>query len=430
MLGRSYRSLTVVTVLAGIGLLAAACGNDAKDACERVNELCASQPSFKLDCSTSEDGYDKASDAEKEKADKAFDCVDDAKSCDAAVACLFAAGGTPVAGGSSSGGDGTSSSGAPAACDPAKCFTGNECLPLEGVEECRKVCSSNDEPSTSCPFNYNCVSTDPDNDVKPFCVATTARTNDGEKLEKKESGQWGYPCLASKGSKNPDCDRDQGFYCYGTSPTDGDSYCTRYDCESDLECGPGFACVDINTTPNIATSKKKETGKTQKVCLKRTYCSPCAVDLDCPDDKGVPQHCITDKRGRGFCTPECTSSQNCNNEAKCVTAKLGGSKTAKVCYPRSTVCIGEPKLCASCLVDTDCGEGGVCTHGQYTTEKFCITPAPGGDCAQCPKEVSDPARKIGCSKEAGDLYPANYCLPVYSIGGTLGADIGCWTPDR
>src|SRR6185503_13579122 len=119
-------------------------------------------------------------------------------------------------------------------CDSAKCFAGNECLPLDGVEECRKTCASNDDPSTSCTFNYNCVSTDPANDVKPFCVETTARTNDGTLLEKKDSGQWGFPCQANLGSKNPACDTDQGFYCYGISPSDGNAYCTRYDCQSDL----------------------------------------------------------------------------------------------------------------------------------------------------------------------------------------------------
>ncbi|MFO0734232.1 MAG: hypothetical protein U0270_00055 [Labilithrix sp.] len=426
----------VAFVAAMVGL-AAACGNSIQDACEHANELCANQPGFtiKSDCSQAEAEYDKLPDAQKEKQDKAADCINDAESCTAVFQCLVNSGAVPSgSSGTDTSSSSSSSSGEPVPggpCDPAKCFTGNECLPLDGVEECRKTCASNDDPNTSCPFNYNCVSTDPANNVKPFCVATTARTNDGEKLQQKE-GQWGAPCQANQGSKNPACDYDQRFYCYGISPTDGDAYCTRYDCESDLECGPGFACVDINTTPNVATSKKKAIGKTQKVCLRRTYCSPCTADVDCTTIEGTKQHCIRDSVGRGFCTPECETNSNCNNEAKCVTAKLDDNSSAKVCYPRSKVCIGEKdKLCSSCLVDTDCGEGGVCTHGQFTTEKFCILPAPGGDCTKCPAEApTTPPRKVGCSKQEDDLYPAAYCIPLYSIGGTVGADIGCWTPDR
>lgn len=422
---RSLRSLSVVAVFAGGLILVAACGNSAKDSCEKLNELCSAQH-LTSDCSQAEDRYDKLSDADKEKADKADDCIDDAKDCAGALACL-------AQNGAVSPGSSTSSSGAVpgAACDNSKCFAGNECLPLEGVEECRKTCSSNDDPSTSCPFNYNCVSTDPDNGVKPFCVETTALTNDGAKLEKKDTGQWGFPCQANLGSKNPACDTAQGFYCYGISPTDGNAYCTRYDCQSDLECGAGFACVDINTTPNVATAKKKAIGATQKVCIRRAYCSPCTVDLDCNAIEGTPQHCIVDSVGRGFCTPECASNGNCNNEAKCVTVELASGDQKKVCYPRSKVCVGTGGLCSSCLVDTDCKDpDAICTHGQFTTEKFCITKAPDGDCTKCPKELTSPARKVGCSSKDDDLYPANYCIPVYAVGGQVGADIGCWTPDR
>lgn len=421
----SYRSSAILAVFAGLIVLAAACGNSSKDACEHMNELCASSqsgPKVTADCSQAESKYDSLSDADKEKADKANDCINDATTCEAALKCALGSGGT-----SSS----SSSSGGPAGpCETSKCFPGNECLPLDGVTECRKTCSSNDDPATSCPFNYNCVSTDPANGVPPFCVATTALTNDGNKLERKDSGQWGFPCQANQGSKNPACDSDQGFYCYGTSPTDGNAYCTRYDCESDLECGAGFACVDINKTPNVGTAKKKTIGETQKVCLLRSYCSPCSTDIDCTTVAGRKQHCIVDAGGRGFCTPECTSNQNCNTEAKCVTVQLEDATQSKVCYPRSKVCVGDGKLCSSCLVDTDCGEDGICTHGQYTTEKFCIKKAPGGDCTKCEKELTSPARKIGCSSKDDDLYPANYCIGLYSIGGTVGSDIGCWTPDR
>lgn len=330
------------------------------------------------------------------------------------------------------GDDKSTSSGGPAApCEDAKCLPGNKCLPLDGVVACRKTCGSNDDPASSCPFNYVCVNSQPGTDIPPFCVQTTARTNDGAELQKKD-GLWGTPCQPNLGSENPACDKSQGFYCFGKSPTDAYAYCTRYDCLADIECGAGFACQDVNTTPNAGTAKHKTGNATQKICVRRTYCSPCAADVDCTTvDPGHPQHCIVDTAGRGFCTPECDANSNCSLEAKCVTAQLETGDAKKVCYPRSGACIGDGTLCSSCLTDTDCGDDGYCTHGNYTAERFCIKKAPGGDCKQCPKSITSttPARKVGCADKADDLYPAGYCFGVTMLNGQA-ADIGCWTPDR
>ena len=72
-----------------ITLLIVACGNSTKDACEHVNEVCASKQGFtKSDCSQAEAKYDALSDADKEKADKIADCVNDADTCDAVLACV------------------------------------------------------------------------------------------------------------------------------------------------------------------------------------------------------------------------------------------------------------------------------------------------------------------------------------------------------
>src|SRR5262245_16440177 len=77
-----------------------------------------------------------------------------------------------------------------AGCDDAKCATGNKCLPLNGEIKCRKTCSSNADPASSCPFNYTCV--DPQQDgVPPFCVQDTSVAPSGGPL-KKADGQWGF----------------------------------------------------------------------------------------------------------------------------------------------------------------------------------------------------------------------------------------------
>lgn len=82
------KKVLVVSLVASLTLLVMACSADAEDSCERANELCASRAGFvKSDCSRSSDDYDKLSDAQKEKADRVIECIDDADSCDEVVKC-------------------------------------------------------------------------------------------------------------------------------------------------------------------------------------------------------------------------------------------------------------------------------------------------------------------------------------------------------
>jgi hypothetical protein len=315
-------------------------------------------------------------------------------------------------------------------CDSAKCAPGNRCLVLNGEEKCRKTCSSNTDPAKSCPFGYTC--TDTQTGVEPFCTQDKAFGGDGNPIVKKDSGQWGAKCQANLGVSNPGCDVDQGFYCYGISPTDGDAYCTRYDCQSDDECGAGFWCGKINQTPNVATAKRGTVGAVQNVCLRRTYCATCKVDLDCPTIQGTAQHCVMDASGSNVCMPECQKTTNCPTEAKCVTV---GDLPSKVCYPRATVCVGDGSLCSPCRVDTDCGEDGACVKGQYTTEKACAKKSTSscnsgkaqGSCVT--QMATPPSAQVRCLGGVFDEVPKDYCHGLYLIGDT-GADIGCWTPKR
>lgn len=318
-------------------------------------------------------------------------------------------------------------SAAPVTCDDAKCAPGNKCLPY-GTEplKCRKTCSSNSEAATSCPFGYTC--TDTGEGVEPFCVKDRA-TFDGKPLTKKDTGQWGAACQATLGVTNPGCDGDQGFFCYGISPTDGSAYCTRYDCEADEECGAGFWCATINKAPNVASTKRSAPGEVQKVCLRRAYCATCKVDLDCPPILGTPQHCMADEAGTTFCAPECAQSNNCPNEAKCVDAGFD----AKVCYPRSRLCVGDGSLCSPCRSDVDCGEDGMCVKGQYTTEKTCAkkstTSCEAGTARGSCAETAASGVRVACLGGRIDDVPADYCHGFYQIGSDSG-DIGCYTPKR
>ncbi len=316
-------------------------------------------------------------------------------------------------------------------CDSTKCAPGNTCLSLDGELKCRKTCSSNTDPATSCPFGYTC--TDTGTGDSPFCVQDTARRADGLPLEKKGSGQWGASCQANLGVENPQCDTEQEFYCYGVSPTDGNAYCTRYECETDRDCGAGFWCGEVNQTPNVLTAKRTTFGAVQKVCLRRDYCSTCTVDLDCPPMGGKNQHCIEDASGARVCTPECDGNQSCPTEASCVDVGVG----AKVCYPRATVCVGDGALCSPCRSDADCGEDGICVKGQYTTEKTCAKKAKGScgtgfdpKAGSCPSSVqAGPNTEVRCLGFAFKEVPENYCHGYYPFKKS-GGDVGCWSPTR
>ena len=316
-------------------------------------------------------------------------------------------------------------------CKDADCLAGNRCIAAQGETKCRKPCSSNTDPTKNCPFNYTCVSQEPE----AFCVKDAVEV-------KKGKGQWGELCNPTGGiTTNPDCDTAQEFYCYATGKSDGAAYCTRYLCASDRDCAAGFYCGDANVTPS-AESDAIDPGNTQKVCLKRSYCAPCAVDLDCPTYQGKPQRCVPGDDGKSFCSPPCDTKANCQKDARC--AELGDG--AKVCFPLAGKCVGDGTLCSPCRSDADCKDGA-CVKGQYTEERSCAVksakpctltkdqpqkptdyecPAPAGG-PQTPKPVA--IRCLGGSPKQGwpfNEVPKDYCHGLYGFGES--ADVGCWTP--
>lgn len=323
----------------------------------------------------------------------------------------------------------------PPPCDSTKCYPGNTCLPLNGVVECRKTCSSNIDPKQNCPFGYTCVDSGASS---PFCV------KDNVTLTKATKGQWGSPCAPTGGLvENADCDVQQGFACYGLSPTDADAYCTLFGCATDRDCGAGFYCGDANVAPNVE-NPNRSLGETQRVCLRRDYCAPCAVDLDCPPLDGVTQHCLPGDDGAGFCSPECETNKNCNKEARCVEMiglEDAEGNTVKACYPRAGTCVGDGNLCSPCRSDKDCGEDGACVKGEFTTEKSCakLSAIPctykqgsgqvAGKDYQCPTVDSPAGTQVGCyGKYVFKTVPKSYCHGIYSFGES--ADVGCWTPAK
>ncbi len=315
-------------------------------------------------------------------------------------------------------------------CDDSKCAPGNKCLTADGETKCRKTCTSNSDPANACPYGYTCVSADPQ---PAFCVADTTGFTTPRK------GQFGAPCNPTGGiDNNPDCDITNFFWCFAKSPTDGSAYCTRYDCTTDRDCAAGFYCDQANVGPS-ATTTNRHVGQTRAVCQKRAYCAPCVADLDCPPDKGRPQHCVPTADGSAsFCSPECTSNSTCNNEAAC--SPLGSDPTIKTCYPRAGTCKGDGSYCSPCRSDADCGQDGACVKGQYTTEHFCAkkagSPCQAGAKPNCPAiPMGVPAKHSVCSTDdSAESPPRDYCSGIYlfvdTAAGPCTKDTDCPVIDK
>jgi len=362
-------------------------------------------------------------------------------------------------------------------CDSTQCLPGNACITIDGETKCRKSCSSNTDPGSSCPFGYTCAGPStatctplPDetsivcgknfqagprggaffcpslppmgctasDQAGKYCCPDSVCAKDNGDIKKAPTGQWGARCNPTgKIEGNPDCDSAQGFVCFGTSPSDADSYCTRFDCTTDRDCAAGFYCGDANARPNIENTTLRP-GETLKVCQRRAYCSPCTSDLDCPARNGVPHRCVPDDDFKGFCAPECATTASCGNDAKCIDAGIG----VKTCYPRAGRCVGDGSLCSPCRSDVDCGEDGACVKGQYTTEKSCAKKSaisckepPRGEGQrsgrdfQCPTVASPPKTPVLClGGFAFENVPAGYCHGIYAFGE--GGDVGCWSAAR
>jgi hypothetical protein len=304
----------------------------------------------------------------------------------------------------------------PPPCDPTQCAQRNECIAdATGVSACRLPCTTHAE----CPFNYQCAT----NPAKNYCVKLTVE------VVQKPSGQWGASCLPSKGEAgNEDCDSEGDFKCRAVGPTDALAYCTRFDCETDLECAGGFYCATINVGPN-AVSSKRTFGKTRTACVRRDYCAPCNGDLDCPVIDGSQSRCTYDDLGESrYCATTCKSTDNCRLDASCTGAAEDGTK---LCRPRAGTCKGDGSMCSPCRSDADCPEG-YCLKAAYSPETFCSVKASSpclpsaSNAGKCPTFTGFAGTRIGCQSSSADsAIPKDQCIGVIEFADT--GDIACYT---
>jgi len=319
-----------------------------------------------------------------------------------------------------------------ALCDSSKCAPGNFCISDGKETKCRLVCKLNPDGTggnLTCPLNYHCV--DGEN---PYYA------QDKTQYQKGSSGLWGASCNPTQGfDNNPACDSNQNFWCYAVAPTDGAAFCTQFDCTDDTDCKGNYYCAKINSAPN-ATQTARTVGQTRTACLPRTYCSPCATDIDCPFDQGRRQHCITDNAGGKLCAPECSADSQCNTEALCTHSD---DANTNVCFPRAGACVGDGSICSPCRSDADCTSGGACVFSSYNTEHFCAIPS-GVPChldatshlvAQCPSLTNLPNARVSCTIKGTNDWPDipdSFCYGnvLFGSGQDQARVPGCYTPAR
>ncbi len=305
-------------------------------------------------------------------------------------------------------------------CEDSQCATGNKCVDNGKGTECRLVCALKADGTggqQTCPINYHCAG-----GKIPYCAP------DQVKYTKTGKGLWGAPCSPTGGfDANPACDSDQNFWCYGQSPTDGAAFCTQYDCATDAECRGGWYCATINAAPEVRTAART-VGQTRTACLPRTYCAPCASDVDCVSVDGARQHCVSDAAGGKYCAPECGSDSQCNQEAKCADSAEAG---AQVCTPNAGACVGDGSFCSPCRSDADC-TGGACVSSSYSTEHFCTTPSDGGctyadSAGTCKLNAKCPTNPVAGSKTSCTFSgKQNTCSLVDSNGNPVGGSANSW----
>jgi hypothetical protein len=311
---------------------------------------------------------------------------------------------------------------APTPCQDSLCAANNKCIDNGKNTECRLQCAKQED----CPSKYQCVVT-PKGDVT-YCAPLEGYT---AQITPKDQGQWGAPCKPNGGlDANPDCDSDQNFWCYGENPTDGEAFCTQYQCNSDAECKGGYWCATINAAPDVRTTKHS-VGVTTTACLPRRFCSPCKSDVDCPSDNGVPQHCVAGSDDATFCAPECQNSGNCRLDATCES--FGDFKA---CKPRAGLCKGDGSLCSPCYSDADC-PNGICLTASYSREKYCGVKSA-KPCAvvndalvsDCPSSNAAGA-EVSCeTTHDNQAIPKDYCFGLISFGGEDMFADGCWSRDH
>jgi hypothetical protein len=256
-----------------------------------------------------------------------------------------------------------------------------------------------------------------------------------------------------------ECDAGHGFQCVGSGPGDLDAYCTS-GCHADADCISGYRCGIIQATPcvdacglvgqqgagcitndQIGAGKAFECaepfGLMHHVCVKNSFCSPCATDEDCFTVPG--QICAKDKSGQKICTFPCDPGLNsCPWGAATECGIWDKERGIPTCEHRFGACHGTGKGCEPCIDSTDCAPTGYCTRASFTGERFCVDLSVSCDCAN-DADANSSCDGHGCPNSPGGIplscYSADtqplghHCVGANSSTDALGTatQTGCWT---
>jgi hypothetical protein len=284
----------------------------------------------------------------------------------------------------------------------AECWSGTECRPYNDAGEMACVTVRYQTGpvmvGTSCGVDPNaCAAVDPECDPQYACQASC--TDDS-------TCSPGYHCSPEFNT----CLKK--LLCYARVQDDPDGYCTQ-ECTDDRDCPSSLYCEYVAS----------DTNPDRKLCVRRTFCSPCLADKDCNLTGGV---CATDAQGNKFCTTPCvpTTDPGDPNFFTCPQpyseCKDNGAGRF-LCYHRAGSCVGDGSVCSPCRSRKDCdvASGAICYRNQYTQERFCTSTCTGaGTC---------PDSSYVCFSFSNDCEKDAHC---YAPGGKCNLDTGTCDPEN
>jgi hypothetical protein len=241
-------------------------------------------------------------------------------------------------------------------------------LCVSGVSGGPKICThtcQGEYGDVGCPIGFDCNISD--QAIGPTCNKTrysVDATTGAALLFGKSCATDDSLCMnTGDPAGSPHCRKGPDYSKKPVAPlaADPSAYCTG-SCTADTDCPINMQCG--------------EDYDMQKKCLKRTICSECLFNDNCPS---VYPNCVATADGKShYCTKTCNSANDCPGAPQELiwAACNGGTDTsglaAGFCQPKAGACVGAGQICDLCRTDADCAaSGSSCVQNPQTAERFC-----------------------------------------------------------
>jgi hypothetical protein len=224
---------------------------------------------------------------------------------------------------------------------------------------CTHTCSS-ETGANGCPIGYDCSVSS--SQIGLTCnKAPYAADSTGTPLLFGKKCSLDDSVCQNTGDPNPMPMCRKGNKPFTTDPLDTDplAFCTGT-CMKDLNCPVGFKCA----TDYDGVQK----------CLKRSLCSECVIDADCPSEFPA---CVPTRDGSSrYCTKTCKDVNDCGGAQGqflvCDNSTNVNGQAGLYCLHLAGRCVGDGHICDPCRADTDCTDAGAfCFEFPPTLERFC-----------------------------------------------------------